>query len=256
MQLSPKSLGWSTSPQGRCPWRAFCARGYREQPFSASRGKSKQGVPVCYARQFAAAQPITSSMHLAWFMVSKSVAHALSYDARLVPSPVLGTVAEPVSSCVEDLAHFLMHGGTLPSCTDDQLRLPGAYGGMGLRREAEGLMADAALWAAWVSMSVRVPQLAQSLGLTVGTCAGETAANAAKSRLEGAGVLVDTLGGVKFTQAACEEYAAGPWHVGGPCSRPTGGAAATARSNAPGSGAGGLATQATKAPRPQSFSPP
>ena len=60
-------------------------------------------------RQLAASQPTTTDM------VSKSVAHAHSYDVRLVPCPVLGLVGWPLSDSVEDVAYFLMHGGSLPS---------------------------------------------------------------------------------------------------------------------------------------------
>ena len=152
-------------------------------------------------------------MHLAWFMVSKLVAHALSYDARLVPSTASSDVAEPVGRRVEDLAHFLVHGGVLSKAATQQLRLPGAFGGMGLRAEAEGLMADASFWAAWVSMKRRVPQLALLIGLPVTACAGEADASAAKVRLEGAGVVVDEPGGVKFTWTARDVNGAGPWHA-------------------------------------------
>ena len=151
-------------------------------------------------------------MHLAWFMVSKSVAHALSYDARLVPSTALGEVAEPVSRCAEDLAHYLLHGGALGEAATEQIRLPGAFGGMGLRAEAHGLMADASLWAAWATMHKRVPQLAAVIGVRTPECTGKEDALAAKRRLQTAGVVVDDLGGVKFTEAARDVYTEGPWH--------------------------------------------
>ena len=104
--------------------------------------------------QFAVAMPTTTSLHLAWFMTPKSVAHALSYDARLVPSTALGVVAEPVGCVVEDLAHFLVSGGALLAEAAVQMQLLGAFGGMGLRREGEGVMAYAALWASWDVMKL------------------------------------------------------------------------------------------------------
>ena len=80
-----------------------------------------------------------------------------------------------------------------------------------MRREAEGLMADAAFWAASLSMGNRVPLLAGQLGLSIASCVGMSDALGAKSRLELAGVMVDTHGSVRYTQAALDEYNAGPW---------------------------------------------
>ncbi|CAK0796874.1 unnamed protein product, partial [Prorocentrum cordatum] len=92
-----------------------------------------------------------------------------------------------------------------------QLRLAGAFGGLGLHREAEGCIADAALWAAWTSMQHRVPRLARGLGMARVLCSGGPEALEARRRLEQAGVLVDEQGGVKFTPGARVEYASGPW---------------------------------------------
>ena len=89
--------------------------------------------------------------------------------------------------------------------------MSGAFGGMGLRREAEGLMADAAFWAVSLSMGSRAPLLAGQLGRSIAGCAGMSHALGAKSRLELAGVMVDTHGSVRYTQAALDEYNAGPW---------------------------------------------
>ena len=88
--------------------------------------------------QLAVAQPTTTTSHLAWFLTSKSVAHALSYDARLVPSTVLNVVAEPVVRRTEALAHFIIQRGESDEEQRTQIRLPGCYGGMGLRAEAVG----------------------------------------------------------------------------------------------------------------------
>ena len=50
--------------------------------------------------------------------------------------------------------------------------MPGAFGGLGMRAEALGLCADAALWAAWVAMRIRVPLFAAAVGLGAAGCAG------------------------------------------------------------------------------------
>ena len=97
-----------------------------------------------------------------------------------------------------------------------QMRLAGAFGGMGLRREALGSMADAAFWAAWASMQARIPVLASGLGVRVNGCAGALEASEAKSRLEAEGVVVDLQGGVRFTSDAASAYASSPWSQDAP----------------------------------------
>ncbi len=162
--------------------------------------------------QFAVAQPTTKSLHLAWFLVSKSVSHALSYDARLVPSQVLGCVAGPVSQRVTELARLILQRGELSPQQHAQISLPGCYGGFGLRHEAIGLCADAAFWAAWVGMKQRVSLLTAAIGMGPLQCTGTAEATQARQRLGAAGVSVDTLGAVSFTSAAAAEYEGGPWH--------------------------------------------
>ena len=81
--------------------------------------------------QFAVAQPAATSIHLAWFLTTKSACHALSYDARLIPSEVLRRVAEPVTERTNALAQFLVQNTALDEHHKTQLALPGCYGGMG-----------------------------------------------------------------------------------------------------------------------------
>ncbi|CAK0795081.1 unnamed protein product [Prorocentrum cordatum] len=129
--------------------------------------------------EFAAAQPAVTAAHLAWSLLSKSVAHALSYDARLAPSTVLGAVAEPVSNAVEEALQHAVVARRLDEGALRQMRLCGAFGGLGLRREGEGAVAADAL--------------------------------AARQRLEDAGVVVDLQGGAMLTDDAQAECSGGPW---------------------------------------------
>ncbi len=91
-----------------------------------------------------------------------------------------------------------------------QISLPGCFGGFGLRHEAIGLNADAAFWAAWVGMNLRVPLLALAIGLCTLICTGATEAAQARTRLHHAGVKVDTHGSAGYTAAAAAEYEAAP----------------------------------------------
>ena len=179
---------------------------------AAGRASTAQKL-VSRIRDLVVAQPTLTTAHLAWFLTSKSAAHALSYDARLVPSVALGFVSEPVVRQIEDLARLLVQGGSgdLDEQQVAQLRLPGCLGGMGLRPEPQATFADAALWALWVSMRQRVPMIAEAIGLGPIECAGGPAAIQAQTRLAAAGVQVDTMGAVTFTRNATVEYEAGPW---------------------------------------------
>ena len=102
---------------------------------SAAARATKAQHLVSRIRDLVVAQPTLTTAHLAWFLTSKSAAHALSYDARLVPSVALGFVAEPVVQQIEDVARFIVQGGVgaLDQLQAAQLRLPGNLGGMGLR---------------------------------------------------------------------------------------------------------------------------
>ncbi|CAK0859372.1 unnamed protein product, partial [Prorocentrum cordatum] len=208
---------------------------------------------------FSAAHPGITSGHLFFFMLSKSVAHALSYDARLVPSPALGAVAEPVRDRMEHIVQDMIFGKRVEAAAVTQMRLAGAFGGMGLRREAAGSTADAAFWAAWAAMQARIPVFAAALGVWIDGCAGALDAGEALSRLGAAGVTVDLQGGVRFTPAAAAEYAGGPWSTDAPADA-LGAlqlhAGASAPEVAPGAGAGALWIQMPSAPAewfPSSF---
>eukprot|EP00973_Karenia_brevis_P008343 1128643-Karenia_brevis.AAC.1 len=68
-----------------------------------------EGIQLKYARKraeacmyyidrivdFAAANKSPDALHMAWFLLTKSAAYALSYDARLIPSDILSGISEP-----------------------------------------------------------------------------------------------------------------------------------------------------------------
>eukprot|EP00973_Karenia_brevis_P056613 7876343-Karenia_brevis.AAC.1 len=89
---------------------------------------------------------------MAWCMLAKSAAHALAYDARLVPSEALASVSGPVSQKLIAAIQALC-GGVLDENAILQMQLTGIYGGLGVRLLAQGLAADAAYYATWVTQA-------------------------------------------------------------------------------------------------------
>jgi len=159
--------------------------------------------------QFAKAQPSTTCTHQSWFVLAKSVAFSLSYDARLVPSQVLDEIAEPVRNKLLQAGAELI-GVPASRSTYARMTLPGRFGGLSLRF-THGLYADACFWANWVVMRLAVPRLANRLGFDFAHCAGEQDALAARGRLKEAGVELHNLGDVSFTDACKTIYNDGPW---------------------------------------------
>ena len=85
-------------------------------------------------RGLAVAQPCPQSSHLAWFLLSKCVCHALSFDARLISSPELLPVAESVDAAVSAALDDIL-AVKLTAAQRRRLALTGAFGGCGLRQE-------------------------------------------------------------------------------------------------------------------------
>eukprot|EP00973_Karenia_brevis_P091762 12409013-Karenia_brevis.AAC.1 len=99
---------------------------------------------------------------MAWMLLSKSVAHVHTYDARLIPRETLSAVSEPVSTKLCEVAQSLCGGG-FDRHARELLRLGGAYAGVGIRPTAVGLQADACFYSGWCGVSVLVPDMAQKL---------------------------------------------------------------------------------------------
>ena len=80
--------------------------------------------------------------------------------------------------------------GDMNNVAQRRLALSSSFGGCGLRREAHGLFADAAFWAAWTTKADRVRAVAHALGRPVPACHGAEDARDAAARLQLAGVSV------------------------------------------------------------------
>jgi hypothetical protein len=98
-------------------------------------------------RQMVTAQSTPQCHKQAWFIRSKSLGYALSYDARLIGRVDLETVALLVEAELLRMAQFVCTYARLDSARKRQLSLPGCFGGFGLRLNASGLLADAAYYA-------------------------------------------------------------------------------------------------------------
>ena len=70
----------------------------------------------------------------------------------------------------------------------DRMRLAGAFGGCGVRREAHGACSAAGYYTAWVGKADRVCQVAASMGKPVLACSGAEEAAQARDILSDAGV--------------------------------------------------------------------
>ena len=162
-------------------------------------------------RDMVVAAPTPNAVNLAWHLASKCVAHALSYDARLVPSGDLRVLARPVSDALHDLVDAIL-SVEVEAPARRRLALTGAYGGCGMRQEALGAYADASLYAAYYTKVDRVHILSAALGRPVPSCRGGDEAELARAGLLESGVMVDDTGGVRLAADAAAMYVASPWH--------------------------------------------
>ena len=157
---------------------------------------------------FAQATPHAS--HLAWFLLSKCVCHALSFDARLISSPGLLPVAESVDAAIAAALDDIF-ATKLTAAHRRQMALTGAFGGCGLRQEGRADYADATFYAAWTAKSDRVVALSRDLGRPFPFCGGGLDAELAKARLAVAGVIVNDAGGARLNHDAAVSYGTCAW---------------------------------------------
>ena len=132
-------------------------------------------------------------VHMAWTLLARAAAAALTYEARLVPRETL----EITSKELERHSHGAVCGLLGDELDEHAMRrmvLPGVLGGCGLRMDAVGLAADAAFWSTWAMTVKVVPGVAKDAGLGKVSNADELAAAAAQRRLAEAGVEVDADG--------------------------------------------------------------
>ena len=161
-------------------------------------------------RDFTVAHPVPETTQVAWMLLAKCVAHALSYDARLVPSAAPKGVDGDVHTALWQAIEVIIPGD-MNSVAQRRLALSGSFGGCGLRREAHGLFADAGFWAAWTTKSDRVRAVAHALGRPVPACHGAEDARDAAARLQLAGVSVTNDGAVALTKEGRDLYFASGW---------------------------------------------
>ena len=152
-------------------------------------------------RDFVVAQLTPQTAHHAWMVLTKCVSHALTYDSRFIPAPALETVERPVIDAL-DAALETVLAVDLPRKAKDRMRLAGAFGGCGVRREAHGAYSAAGYFVAWVGKADRVCQVAASMGKPVLGCSGAEEATQARGILLDAGLDVGPDGRVVFTAVA------------------------------------------------------
>ena len=154
--------------------------------------------------------------HKAWLMLTKVAMHALDYDAKLIPSPVMERMTSDMQQMLDQATDAIL-GCNLD---DDQRRLvqqPGCFGGLGARRLSRSTRADAAYWATWDLHAQVLPMLAAELGRPVGHVADEELAQQARQRLEQAGVCAKCNAILKFSDEVTRVYTACPWNQEKPC---------------------------------------
>jgi len=153
---------------------------------------------------------VDTASQMAWLLLSKCTAHALDFDSKLLPATDINFIAEPFAEVVSVVAlHGLTGDHARNADAEARIALPGALGGMGLRRAARHAHADAMFWATWVSNRDAVEQLAERQCRSIKACSREPDARLAQSRLAEAGVLVDDRGGVHVIPGALDVYLLG-----------------------------------------------
>ena len=120
-------------------------------------------------------------------------------------------LARPVGDALNDVVDAIF-SVEVDTVARRRMALAGALGGCGLRQEALGVYADAALYAAYNTKVDRVHILAAALGRPVAWCCGADEADLARAGLLEHGVAVDNAGGVRLAADAAKMYAATPRH--------------------------------------------
>ena len=120
-------------------------------------------------------------------------------------------MARPVSDTLHDVVDAIL-SVEVDMVARRRMALAGALGGCGLRQEALGAYADAALYAACNTKVDKAHILAAALGRPAAWCCGAGGADLARAGLLEHGVAVDNAGGVCLAADAAKMYVATPWH--------------------------------------------
>ena len=158
----------------------------------------------------------TCSVSAAWWLLSKSMREALSYDIRIIPRTRLQEILTLHETALREVVTKIL-GKELSNLDWRRMQLPGPLGGASLRLPSSS--ADAAFLATWVATSAKIRVLCAELGRPTATDVAKSDALAARERLCEAGVKVDApTGKVEFSEAAAHVYSSSPWSLDMPSS--------------------------------------
>ena len=148
------------------------------------------------------------SLHLAWSVLSRSIAQALTYDCRLVPPETLSPIAVQLDTGVRCAIGDLV-GRAIDDDQWAQLTLPGPLGGCGVlstRRRS-----SAAFASTWLLLRERLHHLCNAFARPATLSRQDAEAAKAVAELEGHGVLITDSLGVQFEPSAKIIYEASPF---------------------------------------------
>ena len=119
-------------------------------------------------------------LHISWIHVSKCLAKALSYDARLLPPETYNGVAGVLDNAVKEVMDILL-GCEIPSLKWNLLQLPGPLGGCGGRLASSESLA--AFTATWLNTNRKVFAICSSLERPTSRAVVENEMNLARRSL-------------------------------------------------------------------------
>jgi hypothetical protein len=127
-QMIPRSKGGLILLGGAAQGECVIAVGSHSLLLEKAQSRAAQATRLMRrVHQMTTAQSTPQCHMQAWFILSKSVGYALSYDARLMGRGDLETVALPVESELLRMAQFVCTDARLDSARKRQLSLPGCF---------------------------------------------------------------------------------------------------------------------------------
>ena len=190
------------------------AQGVADDQIMCSKAKERAEAAMSLVQRvcdFAKSAVCGNTFHMAWTLLSKSIIHALDYDAKLIGAQRLQCVAQPLYDVIDE-AVSVIFGTQLGRDNLEQLRLPGCLAGCGFRRLALSPHADAAYWAMWSENTSLVSELCTNLGRPVRNVVDSCDAQQARAKLLSAGINCSETRDLSFTSDASQLYESSPWH--------------------------------------------
>jgi hypothetical protein len=135
------------------PWSAVAAKA-RERLDKASLATQELRV---YMKEASS----THSLHLAWLVLSQSIAQALTYDCRLVPPAVLRPFGEQLDSVLKNTIADIA-GHALDDSHWEQVNLPGPLSGCAVLSSVR--RSPAAYVTTWLQLRGRLTNLVTAFG--------------------------------------------------------------------------------------------